>query len=82
MSNKQSGCDAQVSKEDPKLLEGAKADSRDREEADPFAADHGTQGEADKGQPRPPLLGERLMLVLVGKANPEEGSGSREEYEG
>lgn len=73
--------DAKVAEEIPKLLEGTETDGSDGEETDPFAADYSTKGETCHGEPDPPVLGERFMVVLVAECGPGKGGEGGEEDE-
>lgn len=78
----ESGRDAQVTKEHPELFEGAETDGSNCEEADPFAAHDGTKRETSHGEPDPPGLGERFIVVFVAESRPGEGCEGGEEDEG
>lgn len=74
--------DAEVAEEDPQLIDGAEADGGDSEEADPLAAEGRTERHTGHEEEDPPRLGEGLVLVFVGKADPEEDGERGEEDEG
>ena len=71
MPDKQSRRHPQIVEHIPQLHKAA-ANRSDGKEADPFAADHGTEGEPCECEPRPPGRGEGLVPVLVAEAAPWE----------
>lgn len=64
--------DLQVAQELPQLKDGGDPDGRNGEEADPFDAQYGTQGETCQGEPDPPLLSEGAVGVFDREALEEE----------
>ena len=82
MPHKQSRRHLQIAEQIPQLHEGAAANGGDGEEADPFAADHGAEGEPGEREPGPPGRREGLVPVLVTEAAPEEDGegGEKDEW--
>lgn len=72
----------QITQQKPKLPERSHTHRGDSEQPDPLTADDRTERKSSERQPRPPAFRERLVLVFVAEASPEEDGEGGEEDEG